>query len=217
MEALSAVFVGSAPVATAGGTALAVGGAGLTPAAAAAAAGASAGTLTLTPATVGLVGAGGAFGGGILQNALSGLDFGIGDAFTGFGALAAIAAGEMQADALRAQGESQRVQARADRLEGALDALRIAEDLNEKLGSNIARKAASGIRGSGSIAAAQEAAVDKAQFEIDVARDAAEIRAISREQQGEVFGLEADGAEASGIATAVRGVGTHIQRRVARG
>lgn len=210
MDPLTAFFVGSAATAT---TATGATVAALTPAAGAAAAGA-AGSLALTAPTVGLLGSGGVFG--VTSGSLF-ASFGIGEAFSVFSGLSAISGAQSAAEGLEQQAKGLLIQSKSDELQGRLDALRIVEDLNETIGADIAQKFASGVKGSGSVAAAQEAAIEKGEFELEIARSSGEISAASRRSAAEALKFEADAEISAGVATAVRGVGLTLAKSKARG
>lgn len=196
---------GAAGAAAAGATAASVGGtalAGATFAEAAMSAGSMAAMSSNIAATAAASSSGGllaTIGGAVSSLGWKDLVFG---GLTAFSALSSIGAGKMQAAGLESRRMMEEFASKTEMLKGRREALEAASSLNEALEANIVRAAAGGVTSEGSVKAAQQAAVDKANFELDMSAAGAGIRAGTRRANARQLGIEADAAGESGYGTA---------------
>lgn len=131
--------------------------------------------------------------------------------------LASMASGMQQGAAMESQAMWEDFSARQELLKGRREALQVMESLNESLGAEAVRVGASGITGEGSPAEAVIAAREKADFELGMTRDNAEILAAGRRAGASSLRLEATGARIAGAAQAAGTAGEAVMRIKRRG
>ena len=177
------------------------------------------------PVAGGLIGptlASGAFfsGGGGLLASLSTFEL-ISGAFSGFSALSSVVQGNLQSDQLEIQARQQGLAVQSELLAGREAVLRLQMDLTKTLAANRVAAAASGLatgfRGQGSVQTAEEAAIDKSQFEQDLTREGAEVKAASKRLSREALVINAKGAKREGLFDAVGTIGDAVERQHNRG
>jgi hypothetical protein len=128
--------------------------------------------------------------------------------FTGVSALATIGAANLQATALESEALFEEFNAKQDLLEGRRASVEGLKELNATIASNIVSGFASGLRGSGNVAQASLDAIAESEFQLDLTRDAAFIRAGSRTAQAAANRSEAGATRVAGVASAA---GTVVQ------
>ena len=211
MKAMAAMFAASGTAATGAAAAGTVTSGALAGATAAEVAGlATAAQITaITPAMTAAPGLLSTISGAVGSLGWKDLVFG---GLTAFSALSSIGAGKMQAAGLESRRMMEEFASKTEMLKGRREALEAASALNESLEANIVRSAAGGVTGEGSVQAAQQAAVDKANFELDMSAAGAGIRAGSRRATARQLGIEADAAGDSGYGTAAGTVASSFFR-----
>ena len=196
MEAIAASFLASGTTAAIAGTAgTAALGASLHGAAVL-----TAGSITAGAATTGLLASASTFIGELtFGDILSG-------GLSGFAAISSIAAGQAAETASKEAALFEEFGEKQEILKGRKDALAIFEKQNDLLAQNLVNIGASGITGEGSPKAAQEAIIQKAEFETGITRSNAIINAEARKSKARQLRIEGRGARIAGQASAAKSV-----------
>ena len=137
--------------------------------------------------------------------------------FTGVSALASIGSANLQATALESEALFEEFNAKQDLLEGRRQGLEITKELNATIASNIVSGFASGLRGSGNVVRASLDAIAESEFQLDLTREGALIRAGSRTAQAAATRREAGATRVAGLATAGGIVAAGLSRSNRRG
>ena len=138
---------------------------------------------------------------------------------TTFSAISQIAGGFMQAQELETQAELENLRARSELLEGQRQVIEEKEQLVLDLAAFRAQQGGRGVSvsDSGSVQAAIDAAVSDSEFQTDISRTGARIRAASRRTSASVLRGRASGARLSGLAGAAATVAGRVDRNARRG
>jgi len=131
--------------------------------------------------------------------------------------LSSMQAGQQQQAALNQQAMMSDLQARQELLKGQKDHVDALTELNDALAHNTVAGFARGLTGSGSVGQASLDAIKKAEFEIDIDRGSAEIRAGAKRMQGDQFRLEGRAKKTAGQTQALSTVAQHGLRVLERG
>jgi hypothetical protein len=157
-------------------------------------------------------------GGGVVASAgLISAGSVISGGFIATSALATIGAANQQATALESEALFAEYNAKADLLEGRRQGIDVLKELNATIARNTVSGFASGLRGSGNVAQASLDAIAASEFELDLTRDAAIIRAGSRTAQAAASRVEAGATRTAGLATAGGIVASGLSRANRRG
>lgn len=199
-------FTAVAAAATSASASAAAGAAG-----AAAASGAAVGSFSAIPAVSAATGIAGA-------STVAGSGFGLLDAFSVASGIFSIASGFQQANIQNAQAQLESLRAESELIEGERAIVEEKEQFVIDLASFRAAQAGSGnVTSSGSVGAAQAAAVKDLNSQVNLTRSGARIRAATRRASASNLRSAASGSIISGFAGAAQVAANRIDRRQRRG
>jgi len=129
-----------------------------------------------------------------------------------------LAGGFLQGQQLDAQAELEGLRAENELINGRRDIVNEKEALLRSLASFNAQQAGRGVSTvTGSTAAAKRAAVEESEFQTDITRRAARIRAFTRRASAANIASQASGARLSGLAGAIATGAKAVDRQQRRG
>lgn len=132
--------------------------------------------------------------------------------------ISSLAGGFLQGQQLEAQSELEGLRAQNELINGQRDVVAQKEQLISDLASFNARRAGAGVStATGSPAAAKRAAIEDQEFQTDITRGGARIRAATRRTTASSLSSQAGGARLSGIASAAALGAKVIDRETRRG
>lgn len=125
-----------------------------------------------------------------------------------FSGLATIAQGLQAGAVAESQAAFEEFSARQELLRGREEALRSVEQLNKDLAASVVAGFASGLQPSGSVHAAQVAAIKDGNYQINLERDNAEIAAGGRRLSARQLRAEASAKRFSGVVGGATRIGS---------
>ena len=137
--------------------------------------------------------------------------------FTAASALATIKSANMSAAARESSALFEEFNAKQDLLEGRREGIVLKEELNAVLARNRVAGPASGLRGSGNVTQASLDAIKEGDFQLDLTRQGAIIRAGGRSAQARADTREAGAMRVAGMADAAGLVVSAMGRSSRRG
>lgn len=138
-------------------------------------------------------------------------------ASTVVGGLAAIFGGAQKQAALEAQAADEDVKASQELLNGREEAVKAMRQLNAEMAQAAVASFASGLAPSGSVLAAQEAALEVGTRNVETARENGQVAALGRRSQARQLRAEGGAAMTGGIFSALSGGLQSIARDWNRG